>query len=64
MLLAFGVSGFLALAYEVLWTRYLIYVVGQNSTYAFSTMLVTFLIGIVPRQRAGCVARRIAAGHP
>ena len=47
VLFAFGVSGFLALAYEVLWTRYLIYVVGQNSTYAFSTMLATLLAGIV-----------------
>ncbi|MBI4879867.1 MAG: fused MFS/spermidine synthase [Planctomycetes bacterium] len=44
---AFGVSGFLALAYEVLWTRYLIYVVRENSVYAFSMMLAAFLLGIV-----------------
>lgn len=47
VLLAFALCGFVALAYEVLWTRYLIYVLGQNSVYAFSTMLVCFLLGIV-----------------
>ncbi|HET6203881.1 MAG TPA: fused MFS/spermidine synthase [Planctomycetota bacterium] len=47
VLLAFGLSGAFALAYEVLWTRSLIYVLGQNSVYAFSTMLASFLIGIV-----------------
>lgn len=46
VLLAFAASGFLALAYEVLWTRYLIYVVGENSVYAFAMMLSCFLIGI------------------
>ena len=44
-LLCIGVSGFASLAYEVLWsralTRYL-----YNSTYAFTTMLATFLVGI------------------
>lgn len=44
---AFGVSGFLALSYEVLWTRYLIYVLGDNSVVAFTTMLAAFLVGIV-----------------
>lgn len=47
VVVAFGISGFLALAYEVLWTRYLIYVVGENSVYAFATMLAAFLVGIV-----------------
>ncbi len=47
VLLAFGLSGMFALAYEVLWTRYLVYVLGENSVYAFSTMLASFLIGIV-----------------
>ena len=46
VLAAFAVSGFLALAYEVLWTRYLVYAVGQNSVYAFATMLAAFLLGI------------------
>jgi spermidine synthase len=39
------VSGFVALTFEVVWTRTLTLVFG-SSTYAFSTMLVTFLIGI------------------
>jgi len=47
VVVAFGISGFLALAYEVLWTRYLIYIVGENSVYAFSMMLAAFLLGIV-----------------
>lgn len=46
VLVAFGISGFAALAYEVLWTRYLIYLVEDNSVYAFATMLASFLIGI------------------
>ena len=41
----FAISGFVALGYEVLWTRVLISYLG-NSVYAFSTMLTTFLIGI------------------
>jgi spermidine synthase len=41
----FAVSGVTAFAYEVLWTRSLIFVVG-NSTYAFTIMLTTFLVGI------------------
>lgn len=47
VLAVYGACGFLALAYEVLWTRYLIVVVGENSVYAFSLMLAAFLIGIV-----------------
>lgn len=47
VIFAFGLSGFVALAYEVLWTRYLIYVVGNNSVFAFTTMLAAFLLGIV-----------------
>jgi len=42
---AFGLSGLCALAYEVLWTRALIYLL-DNTTHAFTTMLVTFLFGI------------------
>ncbi|MBI3591800.1 MAG: fused MFS/spermidine synthase [Candidatus Melainabacteria bacterium] len=44
-MLAFAVSGFVALTFEVVWTRTLTLVFG-SSTYAFSTMLVTFLIGL------------------
>jgi spermidine synthase len=40
-----GLSGFVSLAYEVLWTRALLRYL-YNSTYAFTTMLVTFLAGI------------------
>lgn len=42
---AFAISGFVALVLEVVWTRTLTLVFG-SSTYAFSTMLVTFLAGI------------------
>jgi spermidine synthase len=44
LLVAAG-SGFAALGYEVLWTRALVFFVG-NSTYAFSIMLATFLCGL------------------
>ncbi len=44
-LLAFAVSGFCALAYEVFWTRILVFFLG-STTYAFSTMLAAFLFGI------------------
>ena len=40
-----GISGFCALALEVLWTRSLVYFL-DNSTHAFSTILTAFLIGI------------------
>ncbi len=40
-----AVSGFCALAYEVLWTRVLTLFLG-STTYAFTTMLTTFLCGI------------------
>jgi spermidine synthase len=42
---AFGVSGFTALGYEVLWTRALEQFT-HNSTYAYTAMLATFLFGI------------------
>ncbi|MBN1918494.1 MAG: fused MFS/spermidine synthase [Verrucomicrobia bacterium] len=45
VLVLFGVSGFTALAYEVVWTRLLVFFV-QNSTYAFSMMLTVYLLGI------------------
>lgn len=40
-----GVSGFTSFAYEIYWTRSLVFILG-NSTYAMSTMLCAFLSGI------------------
>lgn len=45
ILIAFALSGFAALVYENAWTRALTLVIG-SSIYSFSTMLVTFLIGL------------------
>ncbi len=42
---AIGVSGFCALALEVLWTRALVFFL-DNSTHAFTTILTAFLLGI------------------
>jgi spermidine synthase len=42
---ALGVSGAVSMVYEVAWTRALTLVIG-SSTYAFSSMLVAFLVGI------------------
>ena len=41
----FGLSGFTAMGYEVLWTRALEQFT-HNSTYAYTAMLATFLLGI------------------
>ncbi len=43
--LAFGVSGFTAMGYEILWTRAL-EPFTHNSTYAYSAMLAMFLLGL------------------
>ncbi|RJP16100.1 MAG: spermidine synthase [Candidatus Abyssobacteria bacterium SURF_5] len=45
ILLLFGVSGLLALAYEVLWTRILILLLG-SSIYSFSMILTVYLLGL------------------
>ncbi len=45
ILLTLAVSGFASMLYEVAWTRALTAMIG-SSTYAFSIMLVTFLVGI------------------
>lgn len=45
VLLAFGVSGFVALGLEVAWTRILTLIMG-GSVYAFALMLLAFLIGL------------------
>lgn len=46
LLIAFGIVGATAIAYEIAWTRLLATIVG-SSTYAFTLMLATFLAGIV-----------------
>lgn len=45
ILTAIGISGFTALAYEVLWTR-LLSTIFINTTYSFAAMLTVFLVGI------------------
>lgn len=45
LLVAFGLVGATAMAYEVAWTRLLVTIFG-SSTYAFTIMLATFLGGI------------------
>jgi spermidine synthase len=45
ILLTLAMSGFVSMVYEVSWTRALTALIG-SSTYAFSIMLVTFLVGI------------------
>jgi spermidine synthase len=45
ILIGLGLSGFTSFAYEIYWTRSLVFILG-NSTYALSTMLSAFLTGI------------------
>ena len=45
ILLGLGLSGFTSFAYEIYWTRSLVFILG-NSTYALTTMLAAFLTGI------------------
>jgi spermidine synthase len=45
VLVSFAVSGFIALSYEVIWSRVLALIIG-SSVYAFSIMLTTFLTGL------------------
>lgn len=42
----FGMAGFASLAYEVLWTRALLFFLGWFAVYAFTIILTTFLFGI------------------
>ncbi len=44
-LAAAGFAGFAALSYEIIWTRGLKFLI-HNTTYSFSIILITFLIGI------------------
>lgn len=63
LLILFGVSGFLALSLEVLWTRLLILLL-NNSVYAFTLILAIFLLGIGSGSAvtARFTSRRLAAG--
>lgn len=45
ILIGLGLSGFTSFAYEIYWTRSLVFILG-NSTYALTTMLSAFLTGI------------------
>jgi spermidine synthase len=59
---AFGVSGAVSMLYEVAWTRALALVLG-SSTYAFTAMLVAFLVGIALGSAVYAWLRgRVAAG--
>lgn len=44
-IVAIGISGFVAMLYEVIWTRLIALMVG-SSTHAYSIMLATFIAGI------------------
>lgn len=56
VVVGFAISGFVALAYEVIWSRVLALIIG-SSVYAFSIMLTTFLIGLAG---GATVASRLA----
>lgn len=45
ILIGLGLSGLTSFAYEIYWTRSLVFILG-NSTYALTTMLCAFLTGI------------------
>ena len=45
VLIVYALSGFCALAYQVLWTRVLVFFLG-NTTHAFAVMLTTYLLGL------------------
>lgn len=45
ILIGLGLSGFTSFAYEIYWTRSLVFILG-NSTYALTAMLSAFLTGI------------------
>jgi spermidine synthase len=45
LLWSFAISGAVGMSYQIVWVRALILVIG-SSTYAFSAILVTFLLGI------------------
>jgi len=59
VLMTLAGSGFVSMLYEVAWTRALTAMIG-SSTYAFSIMLVTFLIGIAVGSSIASRLRTIA----
>jgi spermidine synthase len=59
VLITLAASGFVSMLYEVAWTRALTAIIG-SSTYAFSVMLVTFLVGIA--LGSSIASRRRATG--
>ncbi len=63
VLVAFGLSGFAAMAYEVCWTRSLSLVLG-SSVYAFCLMLATFLGGIALGSFAARLSLRAKRARP
>ena len=60
LLAAFALSGAAALTYEVVWTRALSVVVG-STTYALSSMLATFMLGLAMGGIAGGASRTVRA---
>jgi len=60
VLMTLAGSGFVSMLYEVAWTRALTAMIG-SSTYAFSIMLVTFLIGIAAGSSIASRLRTIAS---
>lgn len=62
ILIAFGLAGFSALALEVLWTRVMVMVFG-GSIYAFTIVLVTFLLGIALGSAVGSAILGASSGE-
>ncbi len=48
VLLSYGISGFIALSYQVVWNRALVFTFEamKNTTYSFTAMLTVFLVGL------------------
>ncbi len=57
VLVAFGLSGFIALGYEVVWTRLLSMVLMSATAQTLSTILISFLFGLAA---GGAVGARLA----
>ena len=57
VLVAFGLSGFIALGYEVVWTRLLSMVLQSATAQTLSTILISFLFGLAA---GGAVGARLA----
>ncbi|UCF92061.1 MAG: fused MFS/spermidine synthase [Desulfobacterales bacterium] len=46
VLVVFAIEGFLSLGYEILWTRVLAATLMVNSVYSYSTIVITFILGL------------------